>query len=179
MSISFATVTPADFDIGPCKVTYNTVDLGGTLDNVVIHFKYDKAPLKADQTGTTLLDEAVSGMEVTVATSFLETRNKANLATILPAFTLAGTSPANFLTMNNKVATRYLAALAFPLELHPMSDATAVKNFDYYFYKDVPSEESEIILGPADQRRVKIIWKIYLDFTVTGGQMFRYGDHTL
>ena len=74
-----ANVTVNNFEIGPCRVTYDGVDLGGTLSNVVVNFKYEKAKLMADQYGNTLLDEAISGMEVTVETEIAEVKDKDTL----------------------------------------------------------------------------------------------------
>lgn len=176
--MSLPVVTPANFDIGPCQVTFNGIDIGGTAGNVKVTFKYDKAPMMADQYGKTLLDEAISGMECTVETEFLESKNKLHLNKVFPSLRYAGTAPADILEMDNKIAIRQLAANASLLTLHPIVDDPSV-NFDYTFFKAVPDENSSIAIGPAEQRKWKIIWKIYLDVSVSPARMFRYGDTTI
>jgi len=177
--MSNAVIAVSNMDIGPCQVFWDGDDLGGTLDNVVINFKYEKAPLKADQTGSALLDEAISGMEVTIETSFTQTRDKELLQKLFPNADIGGTTPNFFIDWKDKVATRMLSSFAKVLKLHPIVEADASKNQDWNFYKAVPSEESSYTFGPADQAKMKIVWKVYLDLSVTPGRIFRLGDATL
>ena len=173
-------ITVASFDIGPCTVFFDGDDLGGTLDNVVVNFKYDKADMKADQYGTHLLDQAISGGEVTVETSLAEIRDKVLLSKAFPNLTyVSGTPPADTLDMKEKVATRQFA-LAKNLKLHPkVEGASTNENFDYLFYKAIASEESSYIFSPTEQGKMKIVWKVYLDTSTTPARMFRYGDKDL
>jgi hypothetical protein len=166
-------------DIGPCQVYWDGDDLGGTLGNVTINFKYEKAPFKADQTGSALLDEAISGMEVTVETEFTQTRDKVLLSKLFPDATLGGTSPNQFLDFKDSVAARQLVPNAKILKLHPIVEADASENYDWVFWKAVPSEESTYVFSPSDQAKMKIVWKVYLDLSVTPGRIFRMGDDDL
>lgn len=177
--MSEAAVTVSKMDIGPCQVIWDTEDIGATLGNVTVNFKYMKAPLKADQTGETLLDEAVSGMEVTIETEFAQVRDKEQLALLFPNATIGGTTPDFYLDFNNQVAMRSLATLAKPLTLHPIVEADASKNFDWTFYKAMPSEESSYVFSPTEQGKMKIVWKVYLDLSVSPYRMFRMGDESL
>ena len=177
MTGSTATVTVSNFDIGPCQVVWNSVDLGGTHDNVKIKFKYDKSFLTADQTGKTKLDAAISGIEATVTTSFLETRNKTNFGGLFPNAVLSGTTH-KYLQFSDTTAVRQLS-LAGPLLLHPLVDASSSLDNEWYFYKALPMDDSEYDFGPAVQAKLKITWTILLDLTTTPGRMFRAGDHTL
>lgn len=175
-----ANVTVNNFEIGPCRVTYDGVDLGGTLSNVVVNFKYEKAKLMADQYGNTLLDEAISGMEVTVETEIAEVKDKDTLKKVFPNATLVTqVSPAaKALDWENQVSTRMLAN-AKVLQLHPLEYADAVLDYDWYFYQAMPSEESSYTLSPTEQGKMKIVWKVYLDLTQTPPKMFRIGDNTI
>ena len=174
--MALATVT--NLDIGPCTVNFDGVDLGGTLENATITFKYDKADMKADQYGTSLLDQAVSGMEVTIETSLAETRDKDKLAKVFPNATMVGTSP-DALAFNDKVATR-MEPLSGILILHPIVEGAATnENFDYYFYKAVPTEESSYVFSPTDQGKMKIVWRVLLDTSTDPARIFRYGDKDL
>lgn len=171
-------VTVSNFDIGPCQVLFNAVDLGGTLKNVNIKFKYEKTPLMADQTGKTVLDMAISGMDVTVETELAETRDKAKFGAIFPSAILAGTSPHQYIDFKDQVALRQLA-LAQVLELHPLVDASSNHDNEWYFWKALPLEDSSYVFGPTEQAQLKVTWRILLDLSVTPGRMFRAGDHAL
>ena len=173
-----ATVTTSNFDIGPCQVMFNGNDLGGTLKNVNIKFKYEKTPLMADQIGKTVLDMAISGMDVTVETEIAETRDKAKFSAIFPSGILAGTSPHQYIDFKDQTALRQLS-LAQTLELHPLVDASSAHDNEWYFYKALPLEDSTYIFGPAEQAVLKVTWRILMDLSVTPGRMFRVGDHSL
>lgn len=177
MSGSNATVTVSNFDIGPCQVVWNSVDMGGTHDNVKVKFKYDKSFLTADQTGKSKLDAAITGIECTVATSFLETRNKTNFASLFPNAILSGTTH-KYINFTDQTAVRQLV-LAGPLLLHPLIDASSSLDNEWYFYKALPMDDSEYDFCPSTQAKLKITWTILLDLTTNPGRMFRSGDHTL
>lgn len=179
MPSSNATVTVSKFDIGPCRVTYDGVDLGGTLGNVTINFKYEKADMKADQAGTTVLDQAVSGLDVTVETEVAEITDKAMLAKVFPNATVVTVLTQTALDFGNQVGERMLATKANVLILHPLNQADAALDNDWYFYKAAPTEESSYVFSPTDQGKMKIVWRILLDLTVSPPVMFRLGDNTI
>lgn len=171
-------ITTSNLDIGPCQILFNAIDLGASLKNVSIKFKYEKVPLKSDQTGTSILDMAISGMDVTVETEIAETRDKSKFSAIFPTATLGGTSPHQFIDFQDQVALRQLA-LAQTLLLHPLVDASSAHDNEWYFYKALPLEDSTYVFGPAEQANLKATWRILLDLSVTPGRMFRAGDHSL
>ena len=175
MALSTATVTVSSFDIGPCRVTFDAIDIGGTLGNVTCNFKYTKADMKADQTGSALLDQAISGLEVTVETEFAEVRDKAIMHKLFPNVTYDATSTAA-LDWGNQVPARQLP-LAKELTLHPLVNDNAVVAQDWTFFKAVPSEESSYVFDPANQGKMKIVWKVYMPTDTY--IMFRYGDTTI
>lgn len=179
MGASQSTITVGNFDIGPAQVLFNGIDLGGTSGNVKIKFKYDKKPLSADQTGSkTALDFAVTGMECSVETMFQETRNKTNFAALFPSATVVTTSGHQYIDFKDQTALRQLQ-YASPLQLHPLEEALSSNDYDWYFYKALPQEDSEYTFGPEQQAKLKIHWTILLDLTVTPGRMFRAGNHAL
>jgi len=171
-------VTTSDLDIGPCLVNFNNADLGGTLKNVVAKFKYEKTPLMADQFGKTVLDMAISGMDVTVETEIAETRNKTKWSLVFPSALLGGTSPHQYMDFKDQTALRQLA-LSNPLILHPLVENASALDHDWYFYKALPLEDSSYTHGPTEQAQLKITWRVLLDTSVTPARMFRVGDHTL
>lgn len=177
MGASQATITTGNMDIGPAQVLFNGIDLGGTSGGVKIKYKYEKKPLKADQTGSTNLDYAVTGMQCNVETMFQETRNKTNLGALFPMATAVTTSGHQYLDFKDQTAVRQLA-FAAPLQLHPLEEALSSNDYDWYFYKALPIEDSEYTFG-LEQAKVKIHWEILLDLTVSPGRLFRVGNHAL
>ncbi len=176
MAASQATITPGNFDIGPCQVLFNGTDIGGTSGNVKIKFKYDKVKMHADQTGKSLLDMAISGMECSIETMFQETRNKTNLQALFPSTTVTTTSGHQYIDFKDQIAVRQLQ-FAAPLQLHPLEEAMSSTDYDWYFYKALPQEDSEYTFGPEQQAKLKITWQILLDLTVVPYRLFRIGNH--
>lgn len=174
--MSTASISVSNMDIGPCQVFFDGDDLGATLSNVVVNFKYMKSKLSADQTGPdTYLDEAISGIEVTVETEIAEVRDKTKLAKVFPNATLLSAGSQKALQFNDKVATRQLQ-YAKNLKLHPLAESDTTEDYDWLFYKAVSTEESSYTFGPTEQAKMKIVWRIYLDLSVSPGRMFRIGD---
>ena len=62
------------------------------------------------------------------------------------------------------------------LTLHPLSKTDVDLTTDYNFYKAVASAESSITYGPNEQARLKIVWNILPDESVSPNQFFKYGD---
>jgi hypothetical protein len=178
MGASQSTITVSNFDIGPAQVLFNGTDLGGTKGDIKMKFKYDKAKLTADQTGKSVLDMAISGMECTVSTVFQETRNKTNFQLLFPNATITTTSGHQHIDFYDATATRQLQ-YAYPLQLHPLEEALSSNDYDWYFYKAHPMEDSEYEFGPEKQAGLKITWTIFLDLTVLPGRLFRVGNHAL
>lgn len=175
---SAANVTVNSLDVGPCRVTFNAVDLGATLGNVKVAFKITKAEMKADQYGGTLLDESVSAMECTVETEIAEIRDKDKLAEVFPNANLIIDGSQKGLDFVNKITTRS-TTLAQKLTLHPLREDDAVKDYDWTFWKAMPSEESEYVFSPSEQGKFKIVWKVLLDTSTTPPRMFFHGDEAI
>jgi hypothetical protein len=172
---STANIDPTKLDLGPCRVSYNGVDIGSTLKNVVIHLKTDKPVLKADQTGSTVLNRIINGMEVTVTTEIAEVDNISNWKTAFPHGQLFTSGP-------NK-AFRFLPqigqddySIAQPLVLHPLRQDNADKSLDWTFYKAVATEESDFTFSPSEQRAIKVVWTVYPNVGVSGYPFAFQGD---
>lgn len=172
--MSYATVTTSSMELTPMRVTFDGVDLGGTLSNVVISSKYAKSNILADQSGSTVRDRRVSGIEITVTTELTEIQNKDIWKVVFPHATLISTGTAAIVFKEN-MGDSDLANAAL-LTLHPLSKADADLTTDYNFYKAVASAESSITYGPNEQARLKIVWNILPDESVSPNQFFKYGD---
>jgi len=161
-------------ELTPMRVTFDGVDLGGTLANVVISTKYSKSNIMADQSGSTVRDRRVSGIEITVTTELTEIQNKDIWAVVFPHATLIATGTKAIVFKENMGDSDLSKATL--LKLHPLSKADADETGDYNFYKAVASAESSITYGPNEQARLKIVWNILPDESVQPNQFFKYGD---
>jgi len=184
MALTYPIVTTTNMDLTPCQVLWTPpggvteVDLGGSLGNVVVTTKYTKAEIKADQFGTSVLDRRVSGVEVQVTTELAEIISKDIWKIVFPHVVLAGTNPNKYLDFKSAVGDGDLTNAGI-LRLHPMSIDPANFNQDFYFWKACASADSSISMGPTEQMKLKIVWNILLDTSVSPARVYRHGDHAL
>jgi len=183
MALTYPTLLTTDMELTPCQVLWtppggSETDLGGTLGNVVITQKYMKAGIKADQSGETIRDRRVSGAEFTVTTELTQVLDKNKWKVVFPHATLAGSYPANYITFNQAIGDSDLSK-AGVLRLHPMSKDPADNDTDHFFWLACASAESSIIMGPTEQMRLKIVWNILPDESVSPERFYRFGDGTL
>jgi hypothetical protein len=150
------------------------VDLGGTLGNVKVKIQYKKSPIKADQFGDTDLDSKVSGFMCTIETEVTEVKDKAKVKYIFPNSTQLGVAT-KALQFNTAVGQTD-SDIAGTLTLHPLSMGHTVEDFDFVVYKCTATSESEYVFSPTEQTKLKIVWKVYPDLSVTPARFLRYGD---
>lgn len=188
MSVSYATVSTTNMELTPVRVKFwgpsdsSYVDLGGTLGNVVIKLAYKKSPIMADQIGKTVLDERVSGIDITVTTEIAEIQNKDLWKVIFPHATLTSGSG----SFAGSKAVDFLSAIgdgslanSGKLLLHPLSKDESDESTDYLFYKACSTADSEITYSPEGQAKLKIVWRILPDTSVTPPKFCRFGDKDL
>ena len=184
MALTYPTVTTSNMELTPCQVMWTPaggsteIDLGGTLANVVVTTKFVKSDIKADQFGSSVLNRKVSGLEVNVTTELVEIKNKDIWKVVFPHAIKAGTTPHFYMDFKSAVGDDDLSNAGI-LRLHPMSIDPANLDYDYYFFKACASADSAFTLGPTEQTRLKIVWNILLDTSVSPAKMFRHGDHAL
>lgn len=175
--MSYATVTTSNMELSPMRVTFDGLDLGGTLGNVVVSAKYAKSNILADQSGSTVRDRRVSGIEITVTTEIAEVQFKNNWKVVFPHATKLGSgnlagAAIDFKENMGDSDLSHAAALV----LHPLSKADSDVSADFTFFKAVASAESSITYGPNEQARLKIVWNILPDESVTPNKFMRFGD---
>ncbi len=178
-TIGTATVTPGSMVLSPAKVTFNSVELGGTKDNVIINWETTKSDITADQTGVTVRDRRNSGMIVTVTTAITEIKNFDKLIELFP-------NARDETVVSDRVLDFLLAVGCSDLEnaallnLHPLELPDADLSFDLNFPLATPNESSELILSPTDQGTLNVIWNIYPDSSGDAvNKMFRIGDNSV
>ncbi len=174
-AVGTSIVTPGSMQLSPARVAFDSNDLGGTLNNVVLNWEVTKAEIKADQFGAgTVLDRRNSGMLVTVTTSITEIQDLDKLVAVFPTARDTTVGPDRVLDFLAVVGCADLS-LAKTLVLHPLEIPDATKDFDLSFTKATPSESSELVFSPDGQASLNIVWNIYPD-TALDNTWFRIGD---
>lgn len=178
MSTSSAVVTTNKMELTPMRVSYNGVDLGGTLGNVVVSTKYTKAEIKADQSGETVRDRRTSGVSIQVTTELTEIRNKDIWKVVFPHAREVVSGLNKQIYWEQNIGDSDLANSNI-LVLHPLSLANADLSGDYKFFLACSSAESEITYSPNEQGKLKIVWNILPDTTTSPERFFVHGDPTI
>jgi hypothetical protein len=178
MTTSYASVAPQNFELTPCRVTYNSVDLGGTHGNVKVALNYTKAEMKADQYGETVLDRRVSGFNSSVEFVLAEVNDITKWAAAMPNATIVGTAPNRSVVFLSKVGESDIA-LSHALNLHPLSQLDASLIGDLTFVKAVAESVTEITFGPTEQQGLKVKMNIYPDTSVSPAKFAVRGDSSI
>jgi hypothetical protein len=178
MPNSSAVVSTANMELTPVRVTYNGVDLGGTHGNVKVSIETSKAEIKADQSGETVRDRRISGLNIKIETALAEIRDINKWKVVFPNQPLLTTGGNSAMQFQNKIGASDLAA-AKQLVLHPLSRADADLSGDILIYKAVADEKSEITYSPSGQALLKILWNVLPDTTTVPERFMFYGDPSI
>lgn len=175
---STATVTPSNFELSPMRVTFNSVDLGGTKGGASLSVKYDVAEVTADQFGKNMIDGFVSGQMYTVKLSLAEPRLKANWKVAFPHAKLV-TSGGNKMMYFDMQVGDQLSSHASILILHPLSKDNSDLTGDFKFFKAVAKSASEVKYGPEEQTVLEVEFQILPDVTVSPAKYMIHGDPSI
>lgn len=178
--VSFATITPGNFELTPCRVTFKGVDLGATKGNVKVSIEETLANLTADQLGTTVIDKRSSGFKCTVETTLDETQNKNNWKTVFPMHKLITnetTGQQSFFFDSQVGASQ--RSFAGPLILHPLSRPNTDLSGDIMLYLATAEAKSGYEFSPTAQNGLKIDWMMYPDFTTSPPRFMQFGDPSI
>lgn len=178
MSLSNAVVATSKMELSPVRVKFKGVDLGGSLGNVVISTKFLKAPIMADQSGKTVRDRRVSGIEITLTTELVQIKDKDIWKVVFPHAKEVVSGLNKMIYVEGAIGDSDLAN-AGELILHPLSLADADLSGDHKFFKACGSAESEITYGPEEQARLKIVWNILPDDTTVPDRFYIHGDPSI
>lgn len=174
MSTSFATISPGNFELSPCRVTLGGVDLGGT-DKVTVKIEEKLAAVKADQLGDSIIDQKISGFKVTIETALDETLLKSNWKVVFPAHALVTQAGQTGFYFDSQIG-QSMAALSQLLVLHPLSKVNSDKSADINIYKATANPSTSIEFSSSDQQKLKVTFDVYPDFSVQPPRWMFYGD---
>lgn len=179
MSVSYATVTTQNMELSPMRVNFDGVDLGGTLDNVTVNVEFGKAEIKADQSGDTVRDRRVSGLNISVTTALAENRVKDNWKVVFPHAKLVdGGIAGKSMYFQAAIGDSDLANAKI-LILHPLSLADVDLSGDFKFFKACADAKSEIVYSPTEQTKINVVWNILPDDSVQPERFFIHGDPSI
>ncbi len=173
--VATVNVTENSMELTPQRVTLNGVDLGGTLDNVVVDLSYSKGEIKADQFGTTVLDRRVNGIAAKVTFKIAEVRDSAIWAQIFPNADYAVSGLNSAIEFRLPIGASDLDN-AVPLVLHPVVTDDAELNQDHTFYLAFPEEVSQITYGPEEQSGLQMVFNVYRQVTGGVSRWYRFGN---
>lgn len=174
MSLSFSTITPGNFELGPCRVTYKGVDLGGT-DKVTVKIEEKTSPIKADQLGDTDIDDRVSGLKISIETALDETLLKSNWKVVFAAHKLVSSGGNTAFYIDMQIG-QSMAALGGILNIHPLDRPNSDLSADVNIYLATAIPTSEVVQSSTEQQKLKVTFKVYPDFTTTPARFMLYGD---
>jgi hypothetical protein len=173
--VSFSSISPGQFELTPCRVTYKGVDLGATLGNVVVKIEESLSELKSDQLGSTIIDKKVSGFKVTIETELAEIQLKDNWKVVFPSHKLVTSGSDKIFYFDSTIGSS-MRDLAGQLVLHPLSKVNADKSADILVWLATAEGKADISFSPSDQQKLKVTWSMYPDFTTSPPRFMLYGD---
>lgn len=186
MSTSSAVVSTPNMELTPMRVSFkgpgagSFVDLGGTLGNVKVMVEFKKAEIHADQSGKTVRDRRVSALNISVETELAQIRDKNIWKTVFPHGQLVtdGITGHQMIYFVNQIGDSDLANSG-QLKLHPLSLLDSDLSGDYLFYLACADAKSEVVYGPEEQTKLKVIWNILPDATTNPERFMIHGDATI
>lgn len=173
--VSYASVTPSNFELTPCRVTFKGVDIGATLGNVVVKTETSLSDLKADQYGSTVLDRRTSGHKVTIETEFAEVRFKDNWKILFPMHKLVTQGSSTLFLFDSQIGASQLS-FAGELVLHPLSLPDSDKSEDFLIYLATAQGKADYSHSPTEQVKLKCTWDMYPDFSTLPPRFYIFGD---
>ncbi len=178
MSTSTATVNPNNISLTPQRVTFNGVDLGGTVASVKIKKDIKMSDIMVDQFGKTPIDKVVSGYAYEVTFELAEVKFKPNWKVVFPSDSLITSGPNQSVRSDMQIGDHLLAHSAL-LNLHPLEASNADVSTDYNFPKAASIQTSEIDYGPEKQSGLKVTMVIFPDLSASPPHFMTYGDPSI
>lgn len=158
-------------DLGPCRVLYNSVDLGATRGGVVFRYTEESRPVVEDQGGVTPLDEIMVGsmteVEMTLTRAAL-----GKLAQIIGSASYSGA----LLAVSNNTVGLSMYDNAQALVIKPIVSGVASADTGTWLtcLKAYPRVDMEVQYDNENQRLYKVIFKCFPDAS-TGNRIWKIG----
>lgn len=157
----------ADIDnvkIGVCSVSFNAVDLGHTMEGVVVNYEPEYHDILVDRFGNTVAEKVLIGEKLTAVVTLAE----ATIANLRVAIPTGSTSPATRMTIGRDTGLR-MTSKAAQLVLHPIANAAGVRTEDVVFHKAVASEPIELPHKFDEERKFQVTFTALLDESKSSG----------
>lgn len=155
-------------DLGPCQVTFNSVDLGKTKGGVKFRDSMNQVEVMEDQAGSTPVDHIQTGRKISVEVPMTRS-TLAQLAAVIPGVSNFTT----YLKVSNHAGIAR-AATAAKLVLQPLVDG--VPSGDALtIFKASPNMDMELTFDNENQRVYKVTFNVYPDSTA-GNVLYQIGN---
>ena len=152
-------------DLGPCSLTYNSVDIGAPFGNVLFNFSDENRSIHEAKHGTTPVDAVRVGRAVVVEAE-LTRLQIATLGTLVPGASVS--SVTGKMTVRSQVGGS-LYASAYELIIKPLENGVASATATKWIHvkKCIPRPDFSIVYGneEGDQRRFKVFFDAFPDAT--------------
>lgn len=167
--------TATNVNIGPCWVTYNSVDLGYTKGGVKIGADISESEVTVDQNALPL-DGLITGMKIRVTVPLVEW-TPANLALAFPnSQIVTGTGGVKKVILKDPGGMS-MKENAAALLLHPTDLEASDKSEDFLFPKAFPKLNGEISFDPENPKVLELAFTVFYDDTLGG--FCTFGDPSI
>lgn len=140
---------------GPCRLTYDGVDLGHTLGGVVFKAARDFTKVMADKYGSTPVDYVLNGTEVTIEVTFAQTEWYQLDKAMLETSSYDGAGTADRVDVGGETGYS-LRQDAKQLIIHPLKNAATDYSDDITIYLAVSTGDIELPYKVDEQKAVQV-----------------------
>lgn len=161
--------------VGPCKITFNGVDMGHTLDGVELTAERDFKRVITDKAGDTPIDYVLTGNRLKLKFKLAQTEwDQWNMA--IPetsSYDGAGIKDRNDFGAD---AGASLRGEGFQLVIHPLKNVATDLSDDVTIYKAVSTDNVPLPMKIDAQRVLEITMEaLYVEDYGTGRRLGHYG----
>jgi len=160
--------------VGPCSVTFNSVDVGHTIGGIEVVYSPQYKDIKVDKYGESIVEKVQTGEGLMVKCKLAESVY-ANIQNAIPLGTLAA---ATRLTIGKEAGAR-LSSVAHELVLHPLENGAGDLSDDIVLYKAVIVNEVTIPYKYDEERVLEVEFFALVDESKSDGAILGLiGDST-
>ena len=160
--------------VGPCTVTYNSVDLGHTKGGVEVTYEPTYKDVTVDLYGESIIQKVLIGEKFMAKVPLAES-TIANLRVAMPEAEFAGAANAR-VTLGHK-AGQLATARAYQLVLHPQNEGTRV--LDIVIHKAFASGTVVLNHKLDEEKIIEVTFEAMIDESkADGNYLGLIGDST-